>query len=129
MNDIDSFSDFTALYPDDPTAVTLASFEASSYNGLILIEWETVLELDILGFNIYRSTSLAGERVAVNPELIPNSLTGFLGGSYEFQDTDVQPGVTYFYWLEVVGMYGPEWMAGPIESTTYHYLYLPLTSR
>jgi hypothetical protein len=130
MSGIDSFSDFTALYnKEDPTAVTLASFNASSFDGSVLIEWETALELDILGYNIYRSTSPEGERELINLELIPNSPDGFFGASYEFRDTTIQPGATYYYWLEVVGIYGPESITGPIVSTTYHYIYIPLTSR
>ena len=59
MNGINSFSDFTGK--SDPTAVTLASFEAAGFNGYVMITWETLLELDMLGYNIYRSTTLEGE--------------------------------------------------------------------
>ncbi len=40
-----------------PTAVELASFTATPQAQSILIEWETVSEIDNLGFNLYRATS------------------------------------------------------------------------
>ena len=40
-----------------PTAVNLAFFRAISYEDSIQIEWETVLETQTQGFNLYRSES------------------------------------------------------------------------
>ena len=127
MNGISGFSDFTGR--STPTAVTLASFEATGYDGMVLIEWDTVLELDLLGYNVFRSTSLDGEREKVNAELIPITSGSILGASYEYEDTSVQLGDTYYYWLEVVGIYGPELMAGPVSTTIYEYIYLPVVMR
>jgi hypothetical protein len=124
MEGISSFSDFTGK--NDPTAVTLASFDATGYNGMVLIEWKTVLELDLIGYNIYRAGSPEGEREQINVDMIPTAIGSVLGASYAYQDTSVQLGETYYYWLEVVGVYGPEQTAGPVSTTIYTYLYMPL---
>jgi len=84
-----------------PLAVTLASFEAQAQTNSILLTWETVSEIDNAGFNLYRSNSSAGpgELQAFVPSAAPGSSQGAI---YEWTDLDVQPGVTYFYWLEAI---------------------------
>jgi hypothetical protein len=88
--------------PTNPTAVLLMDFDARSLPGQVLVRWETGSELDAIGFNLYRSTSLDGVRTSLNEALIPSKSVGGMGASYEFIDADVQPGVDYYYWLEFV---------------------------
>ncbi|MBN2550005.1 MAG: hypothetical protein JXB15_12655, partial [Anaerolineales bacterium] len=47
-------------WPLGPTAVTLSGFTATSTYGQIAIQWQTVLEQDVWGFNVYRSTNPEG---------------------------------------------------------------------
>ncbi len=58
-------------FANAPTAVTVSDFSATYRPIRIVINWETALELDTLGFNILRSTSLDGERVANQRSIDP----------------------------------------------------------
>ncbi|MDX9954246.1 MAG: GEVED domain-containing protein [Anaerolineae bacterium] len=104
--------------PKDPTAVDLARFEAAAQAEGILLEWETASELDNLGFNLYRSTELNGDYIQLNAALIPAQNPGAVfGGIYTWVDEDVTPGVTYFYKLEDVDIYGVTTLHGPVQAT------------
>ena len=84
-----------------PTAVTLARFEAAPQGGAILLTWETAMELDNAGFNLYRGATSDGPWTQLNAGVIPPQQPGMLMGAvYEWLDTDVQPGVVYDYRLE-----------------------------
>jgi hypothetical protein len=57
-----------------------------------------------------------------------------VGASYEFLDESVEPGLTYWYWLEDVDAYGVPTRHGPLSVQVPvqpgdHRLYLPLVSR
>lgn len=70
------------------------------------IRWTTESELDIIGFNIYRSDTADGEFVKINNELIPPADDPFIGGEHAFVDENVTRGETYYYQLETVGRNG-----------------------
>jgi len=98
----------------EPTAVELASFTATPQAQSILIEWETISEIDNLGFNLYRATSPTGPRTKLNDSLIPSQGPGSpIGYVYSFVDRRVVPGQTYYYWLEAVDIYGMTASYGP----------------
>jgi hypothetical protein len=100
-----------------PTAVTLAAFDAAPQGGSILISWETGTELDNLGFNLHRSEVADGERVRLNAALIPSQNSGSpLGASYQFVDETAEAGITYYYWLEAVDLYGVAKVHGPVSA-------------
>ncbi len=104
---------------DLPTAVTLASFEATPRDGAVLVTWETAAELDNAGFNLYRSITLNGPYTQLNATLIPPQFPGeVIGGVYEWLDTDVQPGVIYYYKLEDVDVKGVSTFHGPVSTGT-----------
>jgi uncharacterized repeat protein (TIGR01451 family) len=106
----------------NPTAIRLAGFEATPQDApqgaaAILITWETAMELDNVGFNLYRSTAAAGPYTRLNATLIPPQFPGeIMGGYYEWLDTDVQPGVTYFYKLEDIDIKGVSTFHGPVST-------------
>ncbi len=107
----------------------LVSFDARSLPGQVLVRWETGSELGALGFNLRRSTSLDGEQTLLNESLIPSKSLGGMGASYEFIDADVQPGASYFYWLEFIDGSGKT-PIGPAQVTTRStWLFLPLVKR
>jgi predicted extracellular nuclease len=100
----------------DPLAVTLASFDAAQQGQAVRVAWETVSETGNAGFNLYRGDSAAG----------PQSLLGFTpsqapgatqGASYSYEDVDVQPGQTYWYWLEDVSLGGATTLHGPVSAS------------
>jgi len=102
---------------ETPTAITLAAFEVTPQDGAVLITWETAMELDHVGFNLYRSTAAAGPYTRVNATLIPPQFPGeVMGGYYEWLDTDVQPGVIYYYKLEDIDLKGVSTLHGPVST-------------
>ena len=100
--------------PADPTNVELGEFSVS-YNSIksaVEISWETINESNILGFNIYRSTSESGLKVMIHTEDAesPGQTDGY---QYTFDDFNVEPCKTYFYWIEIDHLTGNDEMAGP----------------
>src|SRR5258708_385829 len=51
--------------------LALAQLKATAARGGVLIEWRTGLEIDNLGFNVYRERN--GRREQLNPEIIAGS--------------------------------------------------------
>lgn len=72
----------------------------------VTISWTTESELDIIGFNMYRSQSPYGPFGKVNEVLIPPAADPSVGGSHSYVDYDVESGITYYYQLETVDRYG-----------------------
>jgi hypothetical protein len=107
-----------------PTAVVMASFDAIESSGNVELIWETTLESNALGFNLYRATSLDSDRGLLNPELIPSKSLNGLGASYKFIDYETQEGVTYYYWLEFIDSFEKS-SFGPIMTASPR-IYLPI---
>ena len=85
-----------------PAAVTLKDFSAAIVDEGVLLHWETLSEVNTLGFNLYRSESLEAEKVLVNPELIMSSLApGSLGGAL-YNHLDKANAAEAYYWLEEI---------------------------
>ncbi|MFN2169399.1 MAG: S8 family serine peptidase, partial [Anaerolineae bacterium] len=102
-----------------PTAIDLASFAAEAQDGAIQVTWETVEEIDNLGFDLYRATSRDGARTQLNDTLIPNQVApgSPTGAVYTWLDDDVEAGLTYYYWLEDVDASGAITRHGPVQAT------------
>ncbi len=99
-----------------PTAVELARFEGWPEGQAIHVEWETVTEIDNLGFNLYRADAPDGPYIKLNEELIPSQAPGSpVGAVYVWLDDTVQAGQTYYYMLEDLDIYGHTTMHGPVE--------------
>jgi hypothetical protein len=99
-----------------PLSAVLEEFDATPQPNHILVTWRTGSEFNCAGFNLYRGSS------AVAPEL----LLGFIasqapgstqGASYAWQDFDVTPGETLYYWLEEVDLNGATRLHGPVSAT------------
>ena len=98
--------------------VQLASFEAQTMVDHVQLSWETISELNNLGFNLYRSESAAGPETRLNAELIPSQAPGSnTGYSYQWQDFSVVEGRSYWYWLEDVSTSGATTRHGPVSAT------------
>ncbi|MGD8518284.1 MAG: S8 family serine peptidase [Anaerolineae bacterium] len=102
-----------------PTAIDLASFAAEAQDGAIQVTWETVEEIDNLGFDLYRATSRDGARTQLNDTLIPSQVApgSPTGAVYTWLDEDVEAGLTYYYWLEDVDASGAITRHGPVQAT------------
>lgn len=97
----------------------LASFAATAQDNAILIAWQTVSEIDNLGFNLYRTESPDGPPTQLHAGLIPSQVPpgSPVGAAYTWLDETAAPGVTYYYWLEDVDAYGVATGHGPVEAT------------
>ena len=130
---IAAYSPFS-LNKFSPTAITMADFSGQALeDGSVLLEWQTANELDLLGFYLYRADSELGTPMRLNHDLILGQWPGHpTGGSYTFLDPATSPGMTYFYWIEVIGIdgilerYGP--VRVPVMPVGGFKSYLPLVS-
>ncbi|RME45275.1 MAG: DUF11 domain-containing protein, partial [Chloroflexi bacterium] len=88
-----------------PTNATLQSFTAAASEGDVVVQWETVTEIDNLGFNLWRSGHPDAGFERVNGTLIPSQAAGAIGAAYEFVEHDVPAG-TWYYKLETISYAG-----------------------
>lgn len=100
-------------------AVKLSSFSAESseaYGSLsqVALAWTTASEINTAGFNVYRSEQLDGPYDKINVELIPGSTDSLVGGKYQYVDTRVLPGKTYYYQIEDIELDGAATRHHPI---------------
>ena len=102
------------------TSIYLTSFTAEGVEGGINVLWETANESDNLGFNLYRSDSMDGDRILLNGELLPTNVPpgSPFGASYSFLDATVETGIAYYYWLEDIDLAGEPGLHGPITAIT-----------
>jgi len=86
-----------------PTEVTLANFTAKVLGLSVQIDFRTVSEVDLIGFNLYRAETIDESRIQLNPTLIPAKTPGqIFGNDYQYLDVTVAPGMVYYYWVELV---------------------------
>ena len=106
---------------ESPTAVVVSSFTAQKQGDVIVLQWETSNELDIIGFNLYRSVTSKRStgNQALNKSLIQVRTPGSLDGNpYHFVDTEIEPGTMYYYWLEIVKL-NETISIGPVSAGGY----------
>jgi predicted outer membrane repeat protein len=114
--DVTQFSDWT-VSDGMPLAVTLSSFTAQVQEDYVLVAWETLSEVDTLGFNLWRGLAADGsdrEVLTFVPAQSPGSTQGAV---YQVQDAAVQAGTTYWYWLEDIDLGGQTTLHGPVSAT------------
>lgn len=103
-----------------PTSIDLgAVIVVPNEDVSVQIDWETLNESAILGFNILRSERKNSATTQVNDELIAALSVGQLTGNpYSFTDTSTAPNQKYFYRLEVVRANDETTLTEPIAVTT-----------
>jgi hypothetical protein len=107
------------------TGVTMDSFQGVYQPATgVTITWETMLETNTVGFNLYRTLDPNAELVLLHYEAsqVPGENAG---AKYQFVDATVQPGTIYYYWLEEVLVDGTTVQYGPVAVDTYLRIYLP----
>ena len=104
-----------------PSEAKLDRFTANEYpGGRVLVEWHTGLEVDNLGFNVYRETN--GKRVRVNPQILAGSALRAgertdLKAGYSYAWPDNPPsGNAARYWLESIDLNGQSTIFGPVSA-------------
>jgi len=88
----------------EPTMVELSLFTATVSAGNITIRWRTEAELDNAGFAIYCSDKKDGNYAKMG--FVPAAENPEEGNDYQFTDKEVEPGKTYFYYLEDIDLAG-----------------------
>ncbi len=81
----------------------------------VIVRWETASELETAGFNVYRGQSPDEINQRLNSNLLLPAVDPLEGGKYEYRDSQVEPGKTYFYQIEEVEISGQTNQYGPIE--------------
>jgi hypothetical protein len=92
--------------------IQINSFSAKTRGTAVGVSWETAVEKNLAGFNLYRESvevSADGSRVKLNDAPITGR------SPYRFVDKDVSPGAAYRYWLEAVDLSGERETFGPAE--------------
>ncbi len=96
-----------------PLAVDLAFFTAQAEGAAVRLTWETVSEVDHLGFNLYRGPAAAGPWTPLNDTLIVSPVPGSTDGQhYEWLDTDLLDDPVYWYQLEALDVDSAAWIVG-----------------
>jgi len=106
-----------------PTAYdTVSGPEVAVTNEHIQVTWQTVNEVDILGFRLYHDGQSELNLVHQRPAEYAGQPMGF---SYSYSDPEVDPFSTHTYWLEVITMEGLQFLApGLVNPYT---IFLPAT--
>lgn len=110
-----------------PTALELLFFTATAQAQQVELTWESALELDLYGFQLWRSSN--GQRAdaqLITAEPIRSRGTASSGATYRFTDTNVTTGVTYTYWLYKINSDTTGADAGSATAQPLHHHYLPL---
>jgi hypothetical protein len=114
--------------PKDPTAVAATQPVAKVMGNAIQIAWQTQSEANIAGFNLYRSTAADGAGRSLIYNTAASNPGTTLPGSYQFSDAQVQSGLRYYYWLEVLGRDGSSELMSP-TSVLVSRIFLPSVRR
>jgi len=98
-------------------STTRRALRARGGESSIAPEWETASEIDKLGFNLYRAESQFGRHSKLDAALIAAWLPGSLEDAlYTWVDSTAVAGITYYYWLEDVDIYGYGTLHGPVQA-------------
>jgi hypothetical protein len=102
----------------DPIAVRLADFSAVAQANSVVLSWETVDEINNVGFNVLRGDDADIAPTQISPTMIPSASPGSAQGStYAFEDVNVVPGAAYYYWLQDTDTFGKVTTHGPLSVT------------
>jgi hypothetical protein len=96
------------------TAVTVASLSARTEAKGVLLRWRTGSEVDLLGFQVYRSRGQSWRRVTRTLIAAKGSVAG---ASYRYLDSTAKRGVPYRYRIKVVNSDGTTRWFGPVRVT------------
>lgn len=98
-------------------AVNLLYFLGIPGNGSVLLQWRTGGEINLAGFNLYRSVNPTSNFARINQNTVPSSGDPLLGAYYEFSDPQLTNGTVYYYRLEFVKSDQTTELFGPLQVT------------
>lgn len=99
-NDL-SFTPFVVGLPRRSAAVVLTRFEAQPRDSKALIQWQTASEVNTAGFYLQRSNQPNSGFVRLS-NWIGRRGSAIAGASYEYEDSGLTNGQSYYYRLEIV---------------------------
>jgi len=99
-----NFTPFVVGLPLTSSAVVITRFVAISGDASASVQWTTASEVNTRGFYVQRKQS-DGNFSRVSGE-IPHLGSGVSGASYEFIDSGLSNGTTYYYRLEIISTSG-----------------------
>lgn len=102
---------------DDSLPVSLSYFESQFANGNIILHWRTESEIDIVGFNIWRSTSVNGPFKKNNEQSIAAYGNSEQRSDYSYHDKRIENGKCYYYYIEILEMDGSSDRSKTIQAT------------
>jgi hypothetical protein len=115
-----------------PTAVELLYFRVDGVSGRqVRLAWATAVEIDNLGFNVYRSNANDVGRAALIHFEPAAMMGGRLGTTYVYTDTVPADGA-WWYWLADVNTQGVETHSAPmairadVNAALRYRVYLPV---
>lgn len=102
-------------YDHEPSlAAQMGTFEVLfNGDGSRTVNWSTLAENSVAGFNIYRANTLEDERLLVNDALIPAMGSDVNGADYSVVDRGIEMKLDCFYWVENITVDGDNSMHGP----------------
>jgi hypothetical protein len=111
-----------------PTAVMMDGFTSTVLDQVVQVDFNTLSEIDLLGFNLFRSEGEFGLKLKLNPQLIPARTPGELfGNDYQYLDTTALPGRLYYYWMEMVSRGGTQSFGPVLAQILFEFkLWLPI---
>lgn len=107
----------TVNFSVNPTSALVSSFNVVQRGGQARVEWETVAEVNVAGYNIERLDDATGKYQTVNDVLIPALPYAPNGGKYSYVDSGASAGNAYTYLLEEVDTNGKTQEFGPYKVT------------
>jgi hypothetical protein len=113
-NDSDPANNCAELPIDVQVSVEISSFTAKSAGGSVFLRWITESETENAGFYLYRCARSDGPFEPLNEKLIDGQGTIQSRNEYEYHDTHVQVGETYYYKLADLDYTGRMEFHGPI---------------
>jgi hypothetical protein len=91
--------------PDQPTVVWVAEFQVEKEpDGVVQVSWTTGVEIDLLGFNLYRQNPDDGSLELVNADgmILATQSGQTIGDHYTYPDGEALAEETPAYWLQLV---------------------------
>lgn len=90
--------------------IEMAGLSADAVEGAVVLAWSPSVGWEIAGYNVYRNTTSETESWSQLNRAMLNVTS--------YKDETVEPGQTYFYWLEAVAPSGVGTVFGPVDVAT-----------
>jgi hypothetical protein len=112
---------------DASLSVELSSFNATSTDSTSILFWRTETEVNNVGFSIYRSNTKDGQYNKIG--WVEGVGSSAIPHDYQYIDTEVEIGKTYFYYIEDVDIAGERNKSDVVEIAISPKLPITFTER